>query len=99
MTAATKIAVLGRSVHHGDQSGSDRLLAALEHLDALLAVVSNQDFDSENGGNDFQRFNNDIQRSVLGLAADLAWEAHSLYAGYQASTVNFSFGDDETGRA
>lgn len=67
---------LGRSGYERDPQV--RLCAVLEYLDALLCVVANQDVSGEDL-NDFQRMNGAIQRGVLALASDLAWEAHELH--------------------
>lgn len=66
---------LGRS---GFQAGaSDRLGETLEHLDALLTLISYPP--DTRDLNDFQTLNNEIQLAALHLASRLAFQAHELH--------------------
>lgn len=67
---------LGRSGYQRDPE--TQLHARMEQLDALLTLISNADVTGEDH-NDFQRMNGSIQRAILGLASELAQEAHELY--------------------
>lgn len=67
---------LGRNGHA--PSKCDRLGERIEHLDALLNLVTVGLHDEEAMG--FSQLNSSIQASVLELAASLAEEVHELHS-------------------
>lgn len=62
-----------------------RLAERIEHLDALLTLVTNE-IEDEGGG--FQNLNNTIQAAVLRLASSLASEVNELHKEIETADVN-----------
>lgn len=67
-------------------SKRDRMNERLEHLDALLCLVTNDIGEEEGRG--FQNLNTTIQASVLYLASRLATEVHELHTELEIESWN-----------
>lgn len=78
---------LGRSGFVPDKS--DLLAMRIEHLDALLCMLTNGL--GEEGERSFFDLNNSIQASVLHLASSLATEVHELHTEVCIDEFNAKF--------
>jgi len=79
---------LGRSGHTPEKA--DRLSERLEHLDALLCLISGDEF-REGHEHGFHALNGSMQSSVLSLASSLATEAHELQKEIKFNGFNAKF--------